>query len=116
MYIHIYQVFQTNPNTLFAFYKGGLFQLNYIFHYISVKKMLTKRKKIAILLSLRRRRYITAMINHLTRPKIRRRWWVHPILKNRKQSGCFTLLFDDLLKDENKFKEYFRYVCSHSIQ
>ena len=37
------------------------------------------------------------MINRLTGPKIRRRWWVHPIPKHRKQSGCFTLLFEDLL-------------------
>ena len=94
-YIHICQVFQTNPNTL-SFDKNGLFQLNYIFHYISIKKMLTKRKNIAPLLSLRRRRYITTMINHVTRPKIRRRLWVHHILKaenNQDVSHYYSIIF-----------------------
>ena len=71
--------------------------------------MLSKRKKIALLLALRRKRKIAAAIKYLTQPTEPRRWWVHPIFRERKEHGCFNILFKELEKDETKFKEYYRY-------
>ena len=37
-----------------------------------------------------------------------RRWAVRPINKNRDSHGFFNVMFDDLLRDEDAFKNYFR--------
>lgn len=36
-----------------------------------------------------------------------RRSWVHPILMRREQCGEFHTLYEDLRKDEVKFRDYF---------
>ena len=51
-------------------------------------------KKIALLLSLRRKRHVAATINCLKKkPKYIRRWCIHPINSQRYRYGCFKILF-----------------------
>ena len=68
-------------------------------------KMLTKRQKIAILLSFG---FLCAISELHKKREFSRRWWIHPINQKRAKYGCFTILFKDLEKDEIKFKEFFR--------
>lgn len=37
-----------------------------------------------------------------------RRYWVHPILRQRKRKGEFSTLYKELIDDETKFHRYFR--------
>jgi len=37
-----------------------------------------------------------------------RRFWVHPINKERNEKGVFTNLFPQLINDPEKFHQYFR--------
>ncbi|CAI6360027.1 unnamed protein product [Macrosiphum euphorbiae] len=40
--------------------------------------------------------------------KRKHRFWVHPLLQPRVQTGQFYTLYNDLIQDENKFFCYFR--------
>ena len=57
-----------------------------------------RRKKIALLAFIRRRR----------KRQIERNFWVHPIFSVRKTEGEFHTLFPKLLQHPDKFHQYFR--------
>jgi hypothetical protein len=37
-----------------------------------------------------------------------RKWWIHPILSNRKREGMFTVMHHKLRKYPDKFFEFYR--------
>ena len=45
--------------------------------------------------------------------KQNRKLWILPLLARRNELGAFTVLFDELLSDENKFFNYFRMSISY---
>ena len=54
-----------------------------------------------------------ALISHLIRKrkqerKLKRRFWVHPMLQKRKEFGEFYHLVQEIKEDEEKFFNYFR--------
>ena len=50
----------------------------------------------------------TLLLNE--RKQFSRRWWIHPINKERGRLGCYSTMFTDLENDEEKFKQFFRYA------
>ena len=68
--------------------------------------MLTRRKKIALLLCLRRKRKLAQQIESVNKSK-KKRWWIHPLFQERAISGCYNVMFKELEKDETKFIEFF---------
>lgn len=44
----------------------------------------------------------------LAASKKKRKYWVHPINTTREEQGEFSSIFQDLLKDEQRFYIYFR--------